>query len=210
MVTDKGANRRLSDKLGFTPEKKQSVKKEPKASPKKDKKPKKNPWSDSDMSSDDSDANEDFEVEKKVRDNVRRNAATNKYKDYMSGSSSSDSEDDSFKVKEETNGVNGNGNANGNGKLVSFEIVLSYYIMFIFDEFFLHYRILPTTKILTVFSNPAQPTTNQVPKGNLTKHYLTTKTIPNRNHPPSKLHPKPRPLKRLKDSIRTLKMISTP
>ena len=83
------------------------------------------------MSSDDSDANEDFEVEKKVRDNVRRNAATNKYKDYMSGSSSSDSEDDSFKVKEETNGVNGNGNANGNGKLVSFEIFLSYFCSFL-------------------------------------------------------------------------------
>ena len=50
-----------------------------------------------------------MEVEKKERDNVRRNAATNKYKDYMSGSSSSDSDD----VKE-TNGVN------GNGKLVRF------------------------------------------------------------------------------------------
>ena len=69
-------------------------------------------------------------AQQEQRDNVRRNAATNKYKDYMSGSSSSDSEDDSFKVKEETNGVNGNGNANGNGKLVSFEIVLSYYVHF--------------------------------------------------------------------------------
>ena len=111
MVTDKGANRRLSDKLGFSPEKKQSVKKEPKASPKKAKKSKKNPWesgSDSDISSDDED-NDDVEVEKKERDNVRRNAATNKYKDYMSDSSSSDSDD----VKE-TNGVN------GNGKLVRF------------------------------------------------------------------------------------------
>ena len=112
MVTDKAANRRLSDKLGFTPEKKQSVKKEPKASPKKAQKSKKNPWeSGSEISTDDED-NEDMEVEKKERDNVRRNAATNKYKDYMSGSSGSDSDDDI--MEEKTNGVN------GNGKLVRF------------------------------------------------------------------------------------------
>ena len=160
MVTDKAANRRLSDKLGFTPEKK--VKKEPKASPKKAQKSKKNPWeSGSEISTDDED-NEDMEVEKKERDNVRRNAATNKYKDYMSGSSGSDSDDDI--MEEKTNGVNGN----GNGKLVRF-----------WREFFFREypnkndfsRILLMTKTLTAFSNQVLMT-NQVPNENLT--YLTT------------------------------------
>ena len=136
MVTDKAANRRLSDKLGFTPEKKQSVKKEPKASPKKAQKSKKNPWeSGSEISTDDED-NEDMEVEKKERDNVRRNAATNKYKDYMSGSSGSDSDDI---MEEKTNGVNGN----GNGKLVRFlrenffvNIRIKKIFFFIFPGFF--------------------------------------------------------------------------
>ena len=109
MVTDKEANRRLSDKLGYTPEKKKpAVKKEPKASPvaKKGKKNNKNPW-DSDSDSDaelKSSGDESFEVEKKDRGGIRRNAATTKYKDYMSGSNSDS--DDSFTVTDEKkNGV---------------------------------------------------------------------------------------------------------
>ena len=163
MVTDKAANRRLSDKLGFTPEKK--VKKEPKASPKKAQKSKKNPWeSGSEISTDDED-NEDMEVEKKERDNVRRNAATNKYKDYMSGSSGSDSDDI---MEEKTNGVNGN----GNGKLVRF-LRENFFVNNRKKKIFFFYisRILLMTKTLTAFSNQVLMT-NQVPNENLT--YLTT------------------------------------
>ena len=108
MVTDKEANRRLSDKLGYTPEKKKAaVKREPKASPasKKSKKSSKNPWdSDSDSDSLKSSGEESFDVEKKDRDNIRRKAATTKYKDYMSGSNS-DSEDSFTVVSDKKNGV---------------------------------------------------------------------------------------------------------
>merc|ERR1712061_869160 len=108
MVTNKDMNRSLSEKLGFSAEKKSKTAKTTTSSPAKKGggKKKKNPWSSSDEDGSDSgsDVGGDMsDVEKKSRDGVRRKPATTKYKDYMS-SDSSDS-DDLF-----TNGNAQNGN----------------------------------------------------------------------------------------------------
>jgi len=93
MVTNKAANRSLSEKLGYSPEKKTKTAKTGQVAKdtKKGSKKKKNPWESSDESGSESgsDAAGDFsDVEAKSRDTVRRTAATTKYKDYMGGDSS--------------------------------------------------------------------------------------------------------------------------
>lgn len=109
MVTNKAANRSLSEKLGYSPEKKTKTAKTGQVAKdtKKGSKKKKNPWESSDESGSESgsDAAGDFsDVEAKSRDTVRRTAATTKYKDYMSSDSSES--DDLF---ENGNAQNGNG-----------------------------------------------------------------------------------------------------
>lgn len=134
MINDKDKRRSLSDKLGFTPEKKpkaaapKKAKKSDDGTPsKKGGKKKKNPWESSEDNDSDSDAeaasDDEMDVEKKVRDNVRRNAASTKYKDYMS-SDSSDADDlfNSIKKRDESNGdMNGKHNSSGETKEADFD-----------------------------------------------------------------------------------------
>ena len=121
MINDKDKRKSLSEKLGYTPEKKSPAKPRKTATatasdgtPKKKGGKKKNPWESSEESGsdDESDASlMDVDVEARPRDTARRNAATTKYKD---DSSDSDNADDLFdSIKRENGASNGVHNSSG-------------------------------------------------------------------------------------------------